>query len=360
MRQKKAVILKKIILRICPDFIINIYIWYKRVAPICKAMLTIRKTYGKCYILIATPTHGNLGDQAIAYAQRIMLQKCGYGNQIVEFSNEYYCAFKHRIEKKICAMDTVIIDGGGNLGSLWPENEEKMQDIVNRFHKNKIIIFPNTLYYSNSEEAQNLLMKSKRVYNNHQQLTMIARDRASFMAMQKHYPNVTILLTPDVVLSLDGYDYKDISRKGAMLCFRDDHEKTSEVQQDEIRIQFAKRGLSCVNGSTLIQGGGINNNNREEKLLAKLKEFAHYEIVITDRLHAMVFCALTGTPCVVLNNISKKVSGVYEWIKYLPYITITNNPESIMHEVECVLGKGEMFFRSNEMNVAFSLIEGML
>ena len=34
----------------------------------------------------------------------------------------------------------------------------------------------------------------------------------------------------------------------------------------------------------------------------------------------MIFSAITGTPCISLNNINGKVSAVYEWIKELPYI----------------------------------------
>ena len=43
-------------------------------------------------------------------------------------------------------------------------------------------------------------------------------------------------------------------------------------------------------------------------------------MVVTDRLHGMVFAAISGTPCIVFSNYNHKVQGTYEWIKYLPYI----------------------------------------
>ena len=52
----------------------------------------------------------------------------------------------------------------------------------------------------------------------------------------------------------------------------------------------------------------------------KLEEFASSEIVVTDRLHGMIFAALTETPCIVVNSMSHKLRGCYEWIKSLDYI----------------------------------------
>jgi pyruvyl transferase EpsI len=63
-------------------------------------------------------------------------------------------------------------------------------------------------------------------------------------------------------------------------------------------------------------------SERKQAVEEKLREFASAQLVITDRLHGMVFCAITGTPCVVVNSRSPKVLGCYEWIRELPYIHI--------------------------------------
>lgn len=38
-------------------------------------------------------------------------------------------------------------------------------------------------------------------------------------------------------------------------------------------------------------------------------------MVITDRLHGMIFCYITNTPCLVFQNNIYKVRETYEWIK---------------------------------------------
>ena len=55
--------------------------------------------------------------------------------------------------------------------------------------------------------------------------------------------------------------------------------------------------------------------------------------MITDRLHGMVFCAITGTPCIVLSNNHHKVKGTYEWIKHLDYIKYVTDIAEVMKQV---------------------------
>ena len=43
----------------------------------------------------------------------------------------------------------------------------------------------------------------------------------------------------------------------------------------------------------------------------------------------MIFCAITGTPCIVINSKSPKVRGCYEWIKDLEYIRFADSVSDI-------------------------------
>ena len=51
-----------------------------------------------------------------------------------------------------------------------------------------------------------------------------------------------------------------------------------------------------------------------------LNEFLRCKVVITDRLHGMLFAAITKTPCIVTKSLDYKITGTYEWIKDLNYI----------------------------------------
>ena len=54
---------------------------------------------------------------------------------------------------------------------------------------------------------------------------------------------------------------------------------------------------------------------REKLVINKLKEFAECEIVVTDRLHGMIFSYITSTPCIALGNSTGKSLYSYEdWL----------------------------------------------
>ena len=46
----------------------------------------------------------------------------------------------------------------------------------------------------------------------------------------------------------------------------------------------------------------------------------------------MIFCAITGTPCIVVNSRSPKVRGCYEWIRHLDYIRFIDDPAALAAE----------------------------
>ena len=51
--------------------------------------------------------------------------------------------------------------------------------------------------------------------------------------------------------------------------------------------------------------------------------------MITDRLHGMIFAAITQTPCIVLDSLSHKLRGCYEWLKDLDYILFADSVDEI-------------------------------
>lgn len=77
----------------------------------------------------------------------------------------------------------------------------------------------------------------------------------------------------------------------------------------------------------------VSAKERDMVLQDKWTEFGSVGLVITDQLQSMIFAAITGTPCIAVDNVSKKVSGVYAWIKDLPYIRVLENPTDILENI---------------------------
>ena len=76
---------------------------------------------------------------------------------------------------------------------------------------------------------------------------------------------------------------------------------------------------------THIGGEGLSLKNRVESLKLIWNDFKKAELVITDRLHGMIFCYITGTPALVFLNNNHKVKSSYFWINNAPHIKLVED-----------------------------------
>ncbi|MCX8074608.1 MAG: polysaccharide pyruvyl transferase family protein [Clostridia bacterium] len=272
----------------------------------------------KEYVIFNTPVHGNIGDHAIIYAEKRLLLESDIEAFEVPTYEEKYC-FEY-IVKNISPEATILVTGGGFMGSEWFVEEELIRKVILNFPYNKIIIFPQTIYYKEDETGKEKLEKSKEIYNSHKDLHICAREKVSYDIMKKEYPNVDILLIPDVVLSLKNNNNNKFIREGILLVLRNDKEKNLSQEYTDSILHTAKHYFRIVKNSDMVINKNISRRKREKIVLEKLDEFQKSKLVITDRLHGMIFSAITNTPCIVLGNYNHKIKGVYDWIKDLDYI----------------------------------------
>ena len=271
--------------------------------------------YKKRAFIVGTPIHGNLGDQAILQSE---LNFFSNRLQMKPIPIESYLAStKVGLLKKIIRNDTIYIHGGGFMGSLWPEEEEMFRKIIKTFPNNKIIVLPQTCYFEGDKSST--FMESKSVYESHDDITYIMRERRAYDYMRKNFPSCKIELIPDMVLSEQPTDIGK-KREGILCCFRNDKEKVFDGEENIIRK------LKCykkpIRQSDTIIHKKVFFFNRRRVLKRKLMEFSRSELVVTDRLHGMVFAYITKTPCLAIDNKSHKVLGLYEWIKKSNYIRV--------------------------------------
>lgn len=68
-----------------------------------------------------------------------------------------YHTQKEIIKNTVTPEDLVVISGGGWMGNLWIHNECVIREIVQNYPNNKIIILPQTVYYTcdNSNRSDN-------------------------------------------------------------------------------------------------------------------------------------------------------------------------------------------------------------
>jgi len=291
----------------------------------------------KKIIVMGIPHHGNIGDNAIAIAEEELLNKYFKEYKIYYMQEKYLDVCANRIKKFINVEDIILLHGGGNIGDTYARPETGRREVIKLFPNNKIIVFPQTAYFSNTEEGRKELEISKQIYNNHPNLIIMAREEKSYNFMKEHFYNAKVYLTPDIVMSL--YKGSKKERSGALLLFRTDKEKTLEDNNIEtiksvVEEKFGNYNLTDMNlGSGIVNIGG---NLRESVLNGKFNEFQTSKIAITDRLHGMVFAAITETPCVVFGNFNHKISESYKWLQNLEYIKFCDNINDLEKCIEQV------------------------
>lgn len=290
-------------------------------------------------VLISTPTHHNLGDQAIVFAETQFLADMGFKEIMIEITKDQYSLTKHVLQRLVRPNDVIVIDGGGNVGTLWPQVNNNMIDIVMRFKNNKIVVFPQTAFFSETEEGECCKREVYDAYGNSKNILFFCRDNRTYQLMKKLLPELHCKWAPDIVLYLS--KRIDARRNNvALLCLRPDKERVLSDSAGNMFIEYFKKRNVLVKRTSMLYRNNrviISRSNRLGILEKKWDEFRSARIVVTDRLHGMIFSAITGTPCIALDNSSKKVSGVYEWIKTCPYIRMADSLPSALSMVDDLL-----------------------
>ena len=303
----------------------------------------------KKIIYTLVPTHGNMGDQAIASATINYLKENFVNYDIVQIYREETYRYLKAIKKIINKDDVIILHGGGNLGNLYPVEERDRRFIIQHLRKNKIISMTQTMNFSKDSFGKHELNKSRKIYNANKNLTIIAREKHSYKLMKENF-NSNIILNPDIVFYLNNkIDCNRFERTNIMTCLRNDKESVVGSNKENLITDLKRNYGQVVEFDTVINKT-VTKEEREKELNKMFDKFLKSKVVITDRLHGMVFCAITKTPCIVTKSLDHKVTGTYQWIKDLNYIRLVEsiefeNIQPIIEELSSIKEKNDINFK---------------
>ena len=194
----------------------------------------------KCIYYIGSEEYGNLGDQEIAEA-------------ITKFSR---CYFPDYSFIEITCKD---------------------------FSKAK----PYLQKYTRNEEGDTWLQKAQRVYSKENNVIIFTREKHSFQLAQKYF-QCSSYLVPDIVLFCN--EQQRAKRTGIVVfCFRHDKEKhIDEKTEEHVKKVVAKNNYE-IKQIDLQLPYHVMKNQRREEIKKKMDEMRKSSLVITDRLHGMIF-----------------------------------------------------------------------
>lgn len=325
--------------------------------------------HAHCCALINYPRHGNLGDHLIWAAQLHYLE------QVRQLPVKYLASpdlYSHRILDRAVGDQPIVLSGGGQLGDQWPRLQDFIEYVVDRHRRNPIVIFPQSLYFQDRSRLQ----QAASILQRHPDLTLVLRDQVSFQFAQGHFSGCHLLLSPDMAFALPIDELFPASQIGRLshprppwlaLC-RGDREASSTHWLSSLapwrgllectdwlplerhwiwgdrRILLSRHVATGVREllqrrllmphralvrhhwlrglpSKWQQMAQSSSLNRLSLAMVHdaCRQIAGRQLVITDRLHAVILASLLGVPCLAIDNHTGKIHNfLVTWSPWLP------------------------------------------
>lgn len=274
------------------------------------------------YYLVDAPFYHNIGDLLIWEGESEFLKtiphRClGISTMITYNKNS------------IRNDDTIILlQGGGNFGDIWRGFQEFRLKIINEYPNNKIIIFPQTIYYNDKKQ----LIEDAKIMERHKNLTICARDLKSYSLLKEHFKN-NILLIPDMAFFISHNfinRYIVEEQNKCLYLKRNDRENKNNSLKINSQYPVTTSDWPTMENRDLTQIGlrvirifkcnklinwylcNIYKNNLIKKGIAFISGFKE---IYTTRLHVAILSILLNKEFNFLDNIYGKNRNFYDtWL----------------------------------------------
>ena len=292
-------------------------------------MKTILSGY-KHVILTDIQLHENKGDSAITVGELTTLHHLDKTLKASFVAFRKKNAYEQTRNSSDPSITVVLAQGGGNIGT-WPGFDKSRATVLETFSRFKYVILPQSIHFFNEKDLE----FAQQTYNQRKNLTMLLRDAVSHQLAQNYFPQVEVLLAPDMAFALGhrqrfyppAIDCIWINRGDKEMARRyrpafPDH-VTVEVTDwmDWLSPRENRHIESCYmktyNGLLFLQRG---------------------KVVVTDRLHGYILSLLLDIPVVIVDNRIKKLTNFYNtWTPAAQNVKVVSTEEDAVQQVLALL-----------------------
>jgi exopolysaccharide biosynthesis predicted pyruvyltransferase EpsI len=278
------------------------------------------------YVLYDIPFYNNVGDLLIWEGELHFLKKIKY-KRINSFS-----AFLFKKDQHLPSNIIILLQGGGNFGDIWRVHQEFRLKIIQEYPNNKIIIFPQTVYYQNHET----MLRDAEIMRQHKNLTICARDMVSYNLLKKYFNN-NILLVPDMAFCIPPKQLLSQTSHNqtnkTLYLKREDKEFKNGIKHNFENHSIDAYDWPCMTHNDFVQIlFKVFLRLKSYKLslwyaqhiykwyLIKnsVKFISQYKEIYTTRLHTSILCTLLGKKHHILDNSYGKNKNFYDtWFQDL-------------------------------------------
>ena len=288
--------------------------------------------------LLDFPAHGNVGDSAIWLGALAALRAIGAPAPAYTCDADNY---DRAALARAVGEGVIFFTGGGSFGDLWEKHLLFRERVVADFPHQRIVQLPESVCFERADS----LARSRRVFNAHRHVTLLARDQASLAILRREF-SASSHLAPDLAFMLGALPRPAPPEHDVLWLKRDDKEDRWAGRVDAPTvdwvlepqtplIRWTKRLRELANARAPLR--------RLDRLLQPLAYpylasqrlargvalLSTARVVVTDRLHAHVLALLLGIPHVVLDNSYGKLHHfIRAWVHPSPLVHCAADPES--------------------------------
>lgn len=275
-----------------------------------------------CYLDI--PVYGNFGDLLIFKGTLNFLKENDYEvTHCLSVFNFYDAAVTDDV--------TILLQGGGNIGDLYPLHQQFREHIISKFPNHRIVILPQTIHFGSHEQFD----KSSAIFSKHQNLHICVRDTVSYEQAGKFsnkvylFPDMAHQLYPiniSVKKALDKIFYfrrQDVE-------FKNDIDSTLLARMDEIgdwADLIGSQHQSIINSMNRMQRifSALMLNKFTADFTSKIwiiyvdflygritKKLAKFKGIYSNRLHGYILANLMSIDSYLIDNSYSKNKHYYD------------------------------------------------
>lgn len=298
-------------------------------------------------VIFGTPNHGNLGDYAIYLAEKKLLEGYAPDCHVFDVNMAYFNREIEYLPKLISTRDLLVLTGGGNLGNQYMDDENIRRKVISIFINNRIVMFPQTMFFTPDDIGNKEKELTREIYNSHKDLWIAARDEFSYREMQRMFTGKLYLL-PDVVFTWGSMNA--LPQKGVLIVLRSDVESSIDADKKKQLLDILSHEYAQVNETDTVISADIPVEAFSNALQQKWKQFRQAELVVTDRLHGMIFAAITQTPCLCIGNYNHKLKETYKWVEDLGYIKFIQEWNTINQIIKELKQINQCVYRTDKID----------
>jgi len=293
------------------------------------------------FVLMDLPYHSNIGDILIWEGEIQFLN-----NFKNKYKLLYSCSQQTFRNREFNKNIIILMHGGGNFGDIWCNHHEFKLNIIDIYKNNKIIIFPQTVFYSDKEK----MYRDSELFSSHKNIFICARDKKSYKILNDNFNN-KILLVPDMAFCIQSFlleRYKSNIIDKSLFLKRTDKEINKYIDYSMFILDkkidthdwrtMEKFDLICSYMNCFVRQGRKSNiifpKIADIYASALFKNYmikngvgfiSKYNRIYTTRLHGAILSCLLEKPCTLFNNSYGKNRDFFEtWLSDLDEMSLVS------------------------------------